>query len=181
MGLFLAAAGLYIPPFIRKRKLAMLFQSAAVAFQSPVPPSDGLSYDDALLLFARFTREQAEKTVRQGNRSEVQSRLFHNTCEIGRQLKTDFNINTLPEVMRMSRIIYRLLKIDFQGDSRGEIVIHRCFFSTFYSEDICRLVSALDAGLLAGLSGGGKLHFTRRITEGHSCCRASLYLPGGSQ
>jgi hypothetical protein len=34
----------------------------------------------------------------------------------------------------------------------------------------------LDAGLLAGLSDGGRLVFSQRITEGYACCRARLWV-----
>jgi len=76
--------------------------------------------------------------------------------------------------MQMSAVIYKMLKIEFHGDSHGDIVIKRCFFSTYYSSNVCHLISALDEGLLAGLSGGGQFSFSQRITEGYSVCRAYL-------
>ena len=108
----------------------------------------------------------------------MQSRLFQNAYRIGQQFKADFNINTAEEVMRMGALIYKFLKIDFQGEPQGNIVIKRCFFSAYYSSKVCRLISSLDEGLLAGLSGGGKLSFSQRITEGNECCRAYLEAPG---
>jgi predicted ArsR family transcriptional regulator len=70
--------------------------------------------------------------------------------------------------------VYGLLDIDLRGNGRGELTVRRCAFSEVYSAEVCRLVSALDAGLLAGLSGGDRLEFTRRITEGAPCCLARL-------
>jgi hypothetical protein len=58
--------------------------------------------------------------------------------------------------------------------SHGEITVRRCPFSDVYSVEVCRLVGALDSGLLAGLSGGDRLEFTQRITEGAPCCLARL-------
>ena len=74
--------------------------------------------------------------------------------------------------MDIGRVLYRILDIDLQGDARGEVVISRCYFSRFYSGEVCRLMSAMDRGLFAGLSNGGELTFSSRITEGQPCCRA---------
>jgi hypothetical protein len=178
MGLLLTVSNLYLPRFIRKRKLEMLFKATADAFQVASPSTNGLAYDSCLELYAQFTREQAIKTIRQGNELEVHSRLFQNACLIGRQFRADFNLHMAEEVMRMSTLVYKLLKIEFQGDPLGSIAIKRCFFSAYYSSEVCRLISSLDEGLLSGLSGGGRLHFSQRITEGKECCRAFLEASG---
>jgi hypothetical protein len=178
MGLILDLAGIYVPQFMRKRQLERLFEATAGAFAVASPSVWGLSYDDSLKEYARFTREQARKTIQQGNELKVQSSLFQNACRIGRQFRADFKINTAEDVMRAGALVYRLLKIDFQAESGGAIVIKRCFFSAYYSGDVCRLISSLDEGLFYGLSGGGRLNFTQRITEGNTCCRARLLAPG---
>jgi hypothetical protein len=75
--------------------------------------------------------------------------------------------------------MYRMVNIDLRGDGAGGIVVRRCFFSSYYSAEVCGLISALDEGLIAGLSSGMKLRFFRKITEGDDCCRASLHAEGG--
>jgi hypothetical protein len=172
MGLLLGASSIYIPQFIRKRKLSLLFQSTSAAFGVKAPSLEGRSYDDCVKLYAQFTSEQAEKAFRNGNDAEIRPRLFQNARNLGQQLKTDLKINNLEEVMQASSIIYRIIKIDFRGDSNGNIIIKRCYFSDYYSGNVCRFVSALDEGLLAGLYGGGRLNFSQRITEGNACCKA---------
>jgi hypothetical protein len=178
MGFLLTLSEIYQPRLIKKRKLAMLFEATAGAFRVPTPSTGGLSYSDCLDLYARFTQEQAQKSLQQGNQLEIQSRLFQNACRIGRQLKADFKIKTAGDVMRMSAVVYSFLNIEFHGEPRGDIVIKRCFFSAYYSAEVCHLISYLDEGLLNGLSGGGKLTFSQRITEGQDCCRAHLDLSG---
>jgi hypothetical protein len=178
MGLLLAVSRIYVPRFLQKRQLEMLFEATAEAFRVTVPSTAGLSYDGCLRLYARFTREQAAESIQQGHQLEVQSRLFQNASRIGQQIKREFQIHTLEETLRMSEVVYRILRIDFRGDPQGNIVVRRCFFSAYYSRDVCSLVSSLDAGLLAGLSGGGKLSFSQRITEGHDNCRAYLDMTG---
>jgi hypothetical protein len=79
--------------------------------------------------------------------------------------------------MAISRRLYGLLHIDFQGDFSGNITIKKCYFSSYYSKEICQLISALDEGIAAGLSGGGKLSFFQRITEGQPCCQGRLIMP----
>lgn len=84
------------------------------------------------------------------------------------------------------RSLYRAIGIDFAGELRGElpgglpreVVIGRCFFSRFYSEGVCRLISALDSGVAAGISGGGQLEFYQRLSEGHECCWAQFRFKG---
>ena len=67
-------------------------------------------------------------------------------------------------------MVYGLLDIDLRGTRDGEITVRRCAFSDSYSAEVCRLVGALDSGLLAGLSGADRLEFTQRITEGAPAC-----------
>ena len=66
----------------------------------------------------------------------------------------------------------RFLQVGATLDAQGELRIRSCYFSSFYSSGVCRLISALDAGVAAGLSSGGRLVFSRRLTEGHDCCLA---------
>jgi hypothetical protein len=181
MGLLLAVSSIYVPGYIRKRNLGMLFKSTADAFQVAVPPVKGLSADDCLKEYAQFTRAQALESIRRGDALEIQSRLFENASKIGRQFREDLRLDTAEQVMRAAEIIYKLLKIELHGETRGDIVIDRCFFSNYYSSDVCRLISSLDEGLLAGLSGGGALSFSQRITEGKECCRAFLDMKGGAR
>ena len=75
-------------------------------------------------------------------------------------------------MLRLGKILYRMLKIEFNGSAEGEVVIRHCFFSPYYTPEVCRIISALDEGLLSGLSNGGQMVFKERITEGKTCCLA---------
>jgi hypothetical protein len=173
VSLLLSVSRLYLPGSIRKRQLARLFKITAEAFQTVAPSLKGLSCDDTLKLYALFTREQAGNAIRQGKEVESGDRLFRNAFSLGQQLKADFRIKPA-DVMPVAALVYRILKIDFDGRPDGSILIKRCFFSSYYSGQVCHLISSLDAGLLAGLAGGGKLIFSGRITEGDACCLAHL-------
>jgi len=172
VSLLLAISELYVPRFVRKREFERLFKATAGAFQVPTPSTRGLAFPDCLRLYAAFTREQAEKRIRQGNTEALRERLFQNASRLGATYRARLGLRTESDVMRMARFIYKLLRIDFHGAPQGEVLIRRCFFSDYYSVQVCRLISSLDCGLLSGLSGGGILRFSERITGGHNCCLA---------
>jgi hypothetical protein len=160
-----AARG-WMPQCVRKRVLDMLFERTAAAFGQPVPPLRGLSAEQTLQAFAEFTAHAAGTTAPRS--------LFEVGFVPGRWLRRAFGVASTQDVMDAARVVYRVLGIDFAGDSDGEITISQCFFSRVYPPSVCRVMSALDAGLLAGLSGGRQLVFSQRITDGYPCCRAVL-------
>ncbi len=173
MNILLNIAQIYIPTWVKKAKLKELLDCTAAAFNCPAPSFNKLSYDDYLVKYAEFTREEAEKALRSGHDLRpITQRLYQNAYQLGQNLRKSFHITTTQDVMTMSRILYRVIGIDFQGTGQGEITINHCFFSQFYASQVCQLISSLDQGLLAGLAGGGQLAFSQRITEGHSCCQA---------
>jgi hypothetical protein len=174
MGLLLTVSKIYLPGFLRRRKLEMLLAATAEAFQVETPSTRGLPYPDVLELFARFSAEQANKSIQAGSQIQTRERLFLNASRIGKQMRANFNVTTPEEVMRTAELAYRILKIDLEGQPSGEIEIKECFFSAYYSGRVCRMISALDEGILSGLSGGGKLSFSARLTEGSQSCRAFL-------
>lgn len=160
-----------MPRSVRKRVLDMLFERTADAFGLPLPPLRELSAEQTLQAFAEFT---AQAVSAEANSRLVSERLFEVTFGPGRWLRRVFGVSSTQDVMDAAQLLYRALGIDFEGDARGEITIGRCFFSRVYRPAACRVMSALDAGLLAGLSGGKQLVFAQRITDGYPCCRAVL-------
>lgn len=173
MNLLVAALGVHTPEFLRRRALAELVAVTAAAFGCPAPPLDGVTGDERLRRYARFTHDQAEEAIARGRDLEViHDRLYAGAFRLGAAARQRLRITTLADVMAAARLLYRGLGIDWRGTPAGEVTIPRCFFSDFYSSDVCRVISALDDGFLAGLAGGGQLVFSQRITEGHDRCRA---------
>ncbi|MCL4539891.1 MAG: radical SAM protein [Bacteroidetes bacterium] len=144
------------------------------AFGIPMPPWKGHDFHALLGLYALFTNERAEDAVRLGLETATKERLYRGAYRMGQRLREDFGVKSVKDVMKLSRIIYNAIEIDFRGDANGEIVISRCFFGSTYSPSVCSFMSALDAGILSGLSAGGRLAFQQRITSGDICCRAQL-------
>jgi hypothetical protein len=178
VGLALTISELFVPPTFKKQGLGRLFKATADAFQVGTPLTNGLTFEETLRMYAEFTREQSDRWMSKGKTEGLQARLFANAFRMGSECRHRFDLDNLEEVMRMGRVIYRLIGIDFRGKLDGDVVVNRCFFSAYYSSEVCQLVSSLDDGLLAGLSGGGRLRFSTRITEGYPCCKAHLDMAG---
>lgn len=163
------------PAFVREEILGELFAATAVSFDCPPPAVEQLSYDECLRSYALFTRAQAEKALQSGrDLRKLKTRLYRSAFPLGAKLREQFGLQTMEEVMELGQILYRAIGVEIQGDARGSVTVSRCYFSQFYTAPVCDLISALDDGVLSGLSGGGRLAFSERITEGRSCCRAKL-------
>jgi hypothetical protein len=163
----------------RKWALAALFRVTARAFGRQPPPIAALSADECVARYAAFTQSEAEALLRSGGVVDVvQGRLYQSAYRLGRACRWVSRVRTVEDALSLGRALYRTLDIDFQGDEKGEVLISHCSLSRYYSSYTCRVMSAMDRGLLAGLSAGGVLTFTARITEGQPCCRARLSMQG---
>jgi hypothetical protein len=166
-----------MPPIVKRQALVQLFRSTAAAFQCDMVWLSGLSREQCLLEYARFTADRAEEALRSGgDLSELQERLYRNAYRLGRTPGWLLGVRRVEDVMALGRLLYGILDIEFYGSGSGEITISRCYFSSFYSPEVCRVMSAMDRGLLAGLAGAGDLVFIQRITEGQPCCRGRFTL-----
>jgi hypothetical protein len=175
MSIRLFLAEQYVPAFIKKRELKNLFQLTASAFARMVPSLDGTSFDDCLTEFALFTKTSVDRAKeRDEDLSAIQGLLFQRAYEYGRLWRKRFGITTMEEVMRGGRILYRAMGIEFRGTTQGTIEIDKCFFSSYYTPATCEAISAIDAGIMAGLSDGQLMSFSQRITEGCSSCKAQM-------
>jgi hypothetical protein len=166
-----------LPALACKAILAELCEATADAFRCPAPALDHLSYNERLRTYALFTRERAEKALQAGHDiPAIKTQLYQNAYPLGGKLRKWFRVETMEEVMELGQILYRAIEIEIQGDAQGDLTVKRCYFSQFYSGLVCDLISALDNGVFSGLSGGGRLVFSERLTEGRECCKARLQL-----
>lgn len=173
MNLLFKISNVYIPTFLKKKELRNLFSITASAFGSSAPSTAGLSFEECLTAFAHFTQTEVRKSIdRDENFQVLQDRLYRGAYEYGGKFRKKFGVSTVNDVMEASRMLYHILGIEFHGTSEGMITICPCFFSKHYSASTCRIISSLDAGMIAGLAGGGTLTFSQRITEGYDSCKA---------
>ncbi len=171
----------HMPAVIRRRVFSRLARATADAFGVPPPDLARLSPGEDIERFAQFTRTEAERALASGPSSDLaRDRLYAGALDLGTRVRRLLGIRRPDEAFRAVRLLYAAIGIDAGVDSAGcEIVIERCAFSRVYTPEVCAFVSALDAGVVAGLTGVRTLVFTARLTEGAPQCRARLV--GGTQ
>jgi hypothetical protein len=168
-----------IPEPVRRWALRALFHATADAFGGPTPGLRGRSADEILDAYAVYTDERARDLLgRPDRRQLVERRLRSNMERVGRRVRLALGVRSTRDALDIARRLYRLIGIDLAGDEQGHIVVTRCSFATRYSPAVCRVMSASDAGLLAGLTDGHRLSFDERITDGALACRATLVAEG---
>lgn len=166
-----------IPPsLLRPFTARVLLRRTAGAFGAHLPPvKRPLSGSDLLRAYATFSHARAELLLAgYGDLDTVRRDLWRVTYDIGRSLRRNLGITTVDDAMAAARAVYRALDIDLRGSATGAVVVNQCSFARVYGPAVCALMSALDAGLFAGLTGGRTLTFTTRITEGAPACLAIL-------
>ncbi|RPJ37818.1 MAG: hypothetical protein EHM21_17725 [Chloroflexi bacterium] len=175
MNLLLKLLPKNLPAFIREEILSELFRATAEAFGCATPAVEHLSYADCLRAYALFTREQAEQALQSGRDIQViKTHLYRSAYPLGAMLRDRFGVDSMAEVMALGQVLYQAIGVDITGDAEGNVTVSRCYFSQFYSAPVCDLISALDDGVFSGLSGGGRLAFSERITSGSPAARARL-------
>jgi predicted ArsR family transcriptional regulator len=92
-------------------------------------------------------------------------------------MRRRLGVRSHEEALRALELLYRQLSISLKAGGDGALEVSHCFFSPFYSSDACRVMSAMDEGIVAGLTGGCELCFEARITDGAPRCVASLRRP----
>jgi predicted ArsR family transcriptional regulator len=174
MNLRLLLIKAYIPEFIRKKILVHLFKRTAAAFDVPVPPLPA-NCADLLQAYARFTRQQAANVDAERKKSTLNQRLFEQMQQLGTSCRKRLRLQTEKQAVEALQIIYRLINIELKTTQDDVLRIEKCFFSDFYSPETCKLISAMDRGMVSGLTNGLHLEFEERLTEGNSCCLARIH------
>lgn len=159
-----------------RKRLQDLFRFTAAAFDRELPDLRGQSRADMLLAYARFTRGEAERELAGGTAPARQRELHERSLRLGRDIRSALPVRSRADAAAVLRFLYRTLAIDNTVDARGAVTIGRCFLAAHYTPEVCRFMSAMDEGIVAGLC-GGRLIFSQRLTEGAACCRARIEWP----
>jgi hypothetical protein len=163
------------PAGLRKWGLGNLFRITASAFGSPVTVNAGHSFDESLSEYARFTCREAGELSASGIDTEgVRGRLFRGGEYLGKRIRNAFMIRRTEEAISAMKVLYDAIGIQTLPGEPAGITVSKCSFSTTFTAETCGVISALDDGVFSGLSGGGRLIFDGRITEGSPCCRCSV-------
>lgn len=164
----------------RKRGLKDLFCLTADAFSQESPDLRSLSCGEILQSYARFTRVAAEESLAAGTAQAVRERLREHSRRLGRDIRSRLPIRSRADEAAALRALYRLLAIDLAVDSQGNVTIRRCSLADHYPPEVCRFMSAMDEGIVAGLS-NGRLVFSARLTEGADRCLARIERDGENE
>lgn len=126
----------------------------------------------ALKAYAEYTSSNL-----QANADEALfERMNTEAYQMGRLLRRLFLIDNEARAQRLIVALYHNIGIQLSFSSPQQLCFHRCYFSSFYTTQICKVASALDSGIICGIAGlpSKHLQFCQRITEGCHCCRAQL-------
>ncbi len=176
----LLALRIHCPGSLKRRGLAELWQRTARAFDRGALASRPQTYPAMLCAYAAYTRAQALASLQDGgDAGETGRRLHREARAMGDALRRRLHLRTKADLHAALRLFYRTLGIDLRVCHGDQVVVRGCLFSKYYPAPVCRLISAFDDGLMEGLSGGCRLRFTQRMTEGAGCCRAVIEQPGG--
>lgn len=155
----------------RRIEIQLLTNLTARALRQKPRRTWTLPNDEALHAYAVFTRDQLQHSPPD---DELLRRMTAEACTMGRLLRRVFFLRRQHDIEQFVVALYRGIGITLEGQLPGTLCFRRCFFSRYYTPEVCLAASALDEGIMRGLTGGGRLRFQQRITEGCACCRATF-------
>lgn len=155
---------------VRRVELQLLMNLTAKALRQPSRRIWTLPHGDALRTYAEYT--SAPAVVSDGATERMNMAAYR----MGRLLRRLLLVRSEAAGRRVVVALYRNIGIEVSFTGGGQLCFRRCYFSCFYTPAVCQAVSALDDGIIRGLTGrqARRLCFTQRITEGCSCCKAEL-------
>lgn len=107
----------------------------------------------------------------------ARARLFPVGVALGREARRFLGVSdALDDVERAARVLYRTLGITFRLDPGPptRLIVERCALAQHYGSLVCRALSAVDEGVLAGLNPRLRMAFSERLTDGCPACIAEI-------
>ncbi len=161
--------------FGARLELRILTRQTAKAFGTDAPKTAGYSAQERVKRYAQMTAEEAERALRRGQDLTLLHReLFSMAERIGSRVRRWTRPQDERDCVAILEMLYRHLGITIREEKSGVFLVSECFFSAYYTPEVCAVISAIDQGIFAGVFGGGTLEFRERITEGKEACRATL-------
>ena len=173
VNLWLAIARRWIPGPAKHRAVDGLYKLTADAFGIKTPRTPDGPLTERIEAFARFSHSCAQQHMNAGKDPDpVMRELYRQAKILSGELRSVFNTTSKQEYLELLEILYGIIGITVETEESGHIHVTTCAFSSVYSPETCRIMSAVDDGIAVGLWGCGRLIFSRRITEGFSYCEA---------
>lgn len=167
-----------MPEGIRKLELCVLLHLTAVSCGRKTPSMQGMDSRELLKYYRDFTVDAVKACDGKALRS-FRENMYRRAFMTGRCLSLLPGLQAWENRKRLIVMLYRNIGIEVTDAEGGDsekavwpIRIPHCSFSQAYSPAICHVMSGMDAGIICGILGGGKLEFVQRITEGCPCCTA---------
>lgn len=108
--------------------------------------------------------------------------LFRAGLALGEEAKARLGVkDSRSDMLKAAGVLYHILGIDFvivAGPEGERMEVSRCSLSRHYSEETCRVMSAVDEGTFKGLCPAAGLRFIRHITDGSPRCVAIVDFGG---
>ncbi len=156
-------------------ELRILMRQTAKAFGVGAPKAAGRSTPELLKAYAQFTAKEAMRAIQHGDNLEtLHQKLYQMAYTLGSQLRRLLNPKDEKECFSVIALLYRNIGIQIDEETPGAFCVCKCYFSDFYTPEVCSVISAIDQGIFADIYQGGKLTFHERITEGCDVCRADF-------
>ncbi|MCD8189535.1 MAG: hypothetical protein LUD78_04835 [Clostridiales bacterium] len=156
-------------------ELRILMRQTAKAFGVKVPEAARQSNSELLRTYAQFTAKEAMRAMQHGDTLEtLHQELYQMAYTLGNRLRRWLNPKEEKDCFSVITLLYRNIGIQMEEEFPGTICVCKCYFSGFYTPEVCSVISAIDQGIFAGIYQGGKLTFHERITEGCDVCRADF-------
>ena len=156
----------------RRVELQLLMNLTARAINQPSKRLWTQSNAKALLAYAEYTSTH----LRTGVDKPLLQRMNSEAYRMGRMLRRLFIVRNRASAERLIIALYRNIGISLSFADSQRLCFHRCHFSSYYTPAVCAAASALDDGIIRGLTGQSTSHlcFTQRISDGCSCCEATF-------
>ncbi len=152
----------------RRIELQVLMNLTAYALHLPTIRIWHLSHKEALKCYAKFTSDNLSDDIA----PEILQRMNTLAYQLGKKIRLLFFVRSKTAAQELVVKLYRNIGIHMSFEPNNQVYFHRCFFSYYYSSDICQAASSLDDGIIRGITGCGQLTFKQRITENCKYCIA---------
>ncbi|MCD8074610.1 MAG: hypothetical protein LUF27_06180 [Lachnospiraceae bacterium] len=158
-----------------RMQIRILLRQTARIFGVDAPRTAGMSASELLRTYAQFTADESRNAMDSGqDLVQLHQKLYNMAYHLGSSLRRWMRPHDDQECLAILTLLYKNIEILINERDPGEFYVRKCYFSAFYTPEVCRLISGIDQGIFAGIYQHGRLTFEDRITEGYNQCRACL-------
>lgn len=102
--------------------------------------------------------------------------LYQVGLKLGREARERLGVtDNIDDLIKAATILYKVLGIKFHINKDEDIlIIYKCSLTNYYTSLTCKILSAVDEGVVHGLNTKMTMKFKERITEDAENCIACL-------